>query len=162
MPRSLSLEPQVLEVGASQNRSINCAQNMRIERFRWFRSTCGVVSGTPNCFSIIFFKSEPIWSKAYVDFLHLDTFQAQIVTRRFRIVSTVVRWFSDFISVEFITTPCTKRCSTKQSALIFDSVEVRSSYLNQVNFSQMPLLKFHGFKKCCLSFEKSRSEINSI
>ena len=57
----------------------------------------------PKVFPIILFKSEPIWSKDYVDFLHLDTFQDQIVTRRFRIVSTLVRWFSDFISVEFIT-----------------------------------------------------------
>ena len=75
MPRLLSSELQVLEVDASQNRSINCAQNMRNEHFRWFRSTYVVVSGTPNCFSIILFKSEPIWSKSYVDFHHFVSFR---------------------------------------------------------------------------------------
>ena len=59
-------------------------------------------------------------------------------------------------------TPCTKRCCTKQNALTFDSVGVRSSYLNQVNFSHNTFLKFNRFEKFCLSFEKSRSEINSI
>ena len=59
------------------------------------------------------------------------------------------------------STPCTKRRWHARFALIFDSVGVRSSYLNQMNFSQITLLKFNRFENFCLSFEKSRSEIFS-
>ena len=91
------------EVCASQIPNINSAQNERIRSFLLVLGHLRCFSGLSGLFSIILFKSDPIWSKDYVDFHDWDTFQGQIVAERFRTVSTDVRWFSDFISVQFIT-----------------------------------------------------------
>ena len=91
------------EVCASQIPSINSAQNERIRSFLLVLRHLRCFSGLSGLFSIILFKSDPIWSKDYVDFHDWDTFQGQIVAERFRTVSTDVRWFSYFISVQFIT-----------------------------------------------------------
>ena len=92
MPSPLSSELHALEIRACQNLSRNPVRNGRIWSFMMFLRHFWRFFGHPKLFSIIFFKSEPIWSKSYVDFVHFDWFQALSIWERFQLV-VILAWY---------------------------------------------------------------------